>query len=69
MGFQRSEPMLSKTLPSGVGQGLIDALRGEPAGAARSAMILVGLIVTGLGYAIGRLGCGRMATRWLARGS
>ncbi len=44
-----------KTLPTGVLRGLMDGLRGDPAGLRRSGAIVIGLLVTMAGYARGRL--------------
>jgi GT2 family glycosyltransferase len=46
---------VSRTLPSGVLNGLRDGLRGEAAGLLRAGAIVVGLGVTVLGYARGRI--------------
>jgi hypothetical protein len=44
-------------LPDGVGRGVREALRGgDPAGILRAGSIVIGLGVTGLGYAVGRIG-------------
>jgi hypothetical protein len=42
-----------RTLPSGVGRGLRDALRGDLSGLGRAAAIVAGLAVTTVGYAVG----------------
>jgi hypothetical protein len=46
---------VARVLPAGVARGLIDALRGDPAGVGRSVSIVLGLAVTVAGYAVGRL--------------
>ncbi|MGA2520242.1 MAG: glycosyltransferase [Acidimicrobiales bacterium] len=50
------------TLPRAVVAGLVEALRGDPSGALRSAMVVAGLAAAGLGYgaslAVGRFGAG-----------
>lgn len=42
-----------RTLPTGVGRGLLDALRGDVSGLGRAAAIVVGLAVTTVGYVVG----------------
>jgi hypothetical protein len=42
-------------LPAGVARGLKQTVRGQPAGLARSAAIVVGVLTTALGYLRGRL--------------
>ena len=44
-----------RTLPAGVLCGMGDALRGRPAGLARSAVIVAGLVTTAWGYGVGTL--------------
>ena len=46
---------VSRTLPRGVLRGIGDAFRGDLAGLGRAATIIVGLAVTGVGYAVGRV--------------
>jgi GT2 family glycosyltransferase len=45
----------AKVLPAGVARGLKQTLTGQPAGLARSAAIVVGVLTTALGYLRGRL--------------
>ncbi len=42
-----------QTLPSGVWHGLIDAVRGDHSGIARSGAIVIGLTITAAGYLVG----------------
>jgi hypothetical protein len=44
-----------RALPAGVARGLLNALRGRPAGLARAAAIVGGLALTTIGYLAGRL--------------
>lgn len=43
-----------RTLPAGAARGLLDTLKGQPAGLARSAAIVLGLAATASGYAVGK---------------
>jgi hypothetical protein len=51
-GLESERRHATRTLPAGVGRGLAAAVRGDPSGLARAAMIVVGLLVTTAGYAI-----------------
>jgi glycosyltransferase involved in cell wall biosynthesis len=64
-GLSAERHYAAVTLRRGITQGLLGALRGQPAGLARSMTIIVGLLCTGTGYAAGVLH-GRRATlpRW-----
>ena len=42
-----------RTLPRGVARGIRDALRGDPSGLRRAALIVAGLALTSAGYAVG----------------
>lgn len=46
---------LTRTLPAGVRDGVVDAVRGDAAGLARAGAILVGVAAAGVGAAAGRL--------------
>jgi GT2 family glycosyltransferase len=46
---------VTRTLPTGVGRGLADALRGDRSGVARSLAIVIGLMITVAGYLVGLL--------------
>ena len=46
---------VTRTLPTGVGRGLADALRGDRFGVARSGAIVAGLMITAGGYLLGLL--------------
>lgn len=61
-GLSTERTYVRHTLPSGFLAGLGDALRGRPAGAARSAAIVTGLLLTTGGYLSGR-GEARQAAR------
>ena len=52
-GLSSERRYVSKTLPRGVNRGVMDALSGRPAGLARSAAIIAGLVVTLVGYTTG----------------
>ncbi len=55
-GLSSERSYAAKTLPAGVLHGLADGLRrGKPGGFGRAAAIAAGLVITGLGYARGRL--------------
>jgi hypothetical protein len=43
-----------RTLPRGVARGVVDTLRGQPAGLARSGAIIAGFTATVWGYLVGR---------------
>lgn len=60
-GLSSERRYVSRVLPLGVLRGLRDLFRGDPYGPARSAVILLGLVTTGVGF----LGC---AIRLKARG-
>jgi glucosyl-dolichyl phosphate glucuronosyltransferase len=49
-GLEAERSYVRRTLPLGFLRGLGQALRGEPSGAARSAMLVVGLLATTRGY-------------------
>jgi glucosyl-dolichyl phosphate glucuronosyltransferase len=53
LSSERSYAM--RVLPRGVAVGALDALRGDPAGLGRAAVIVLGLSVTMAGYAAGRI--------------
>jgi glucosyl-dolichyl phosphate glucuronosyltransferase len=52
-GLASERRHVTRTLPAGVLRGVADALRGRPAGLARSATITAGLAATAWGYGIG----------------
>jgi len=53
-GLSSERSYALKTLPSGVGQGLVDAVtRGDPDGIFRALAIVAGLAYTALGYVVG----------------
>jgi GT2 family glycosyltransferase len=52
--LQSERRYTTRTLPAAVGLGLLDGLRGRPAGFKRAAAIIVGLLVTIAGYLRGR---------------
>lgn len=54
-GLSEERRYTRETLPAAVGAGLRDAVRGDISGLARAVMVLAGLALTALGYAIGRL--------------
>lgn len=54
-GLEAERTYVRRTLPLGFLRGLGEGLRGDAAGPARSAVLLVGLLVTGFGYLGGRL--------------
>ena len=53
--LERERSYVTRTLPSGVGRGLADALRGDRFGVARSGAIVAGLMITVAGYLFGLL--------------
>jgi glucosyl-dolichyl phosphate glucuronosyltransferase len=52
-GLASERRHVTRTLPAGVARGVADALRGRPAGLARSAAIAAGLAATVSGYGVG----------------
>lgn len=46
---------VAKTLPLGIIRGFLDLVRGRPSGLLKSAMIVVGLVATTVGYIVGTL--------------
>jgi glycosyltransferase involved in cell wall biosynthesis/GT2 family glycosyltransferase len=52
-GLEAERTYTSRTLPLGVLRGLGDALRGDPSGLSRAAMIVIGLFTTTTGYLSG----------------
>jgi GT2 family glycosyltransferase len=55
-GLSSERRYVARVLPRGVVEGLADTLlRRKPGGAARAGAILLGLVVTGAGYLVGRL--------------
>ena len=55
-GLASERHYVAHTLPAGIARGLMDASRGQLAGLARAAAIVLGLTVTVCGYSIGLLG-------------
>ncbi len=53
-GLESERTYVRRTLPLGFLRGFRDALRGDRGGPARSAILVLGLAATGLGYATGR---------------
>lgn len=53
-GLSAERAYVTRVLPSGVGLHMRDALRGEPAGLARAALVPLGLAATGTGFVVGR---------------
>ena len=58
-GLRAERAYVRRTLPLGFLRGLRDAIGGEPAGAARAAMLVFGLATTTAGYAAGIARAGR----------
>ncbi len=51
--LERERSYVMRTLPTGVGRGLAEALRGDRFGVARSGAIVAGLMITAAGYLVG----------------
>ena len=54
-GLSSERAYVRRTLPLGVARGVMDLVRGRPAGIGKAAAIVVGLTVTVAGYAVGSL--------------
>ena len=54
-GLSAERHYASRVLPRGIRKGLVDSIAGDIWGAARSAVILLGLFVTAAGYGVGTL--------------
>jgi glycosyltransferase involved in cell wall biosynthesis len=52
-GLAAERSYATRTLPRGIADGVIDTFRGDPAGAARAAGIVIGLAATLTGYMVG----------------
>jgi hypothetical protein len=51
-GLSSERRYLAEVLPRGIGRELWRALRGEPSGAARAGAIVIGLLTSGVGFAV-----------------
>ena len=60
-GLSAERSYAARTLPRGIADGVVDTLRGDLAGAARAAGIVIGLAITFAGYTIGSVATRRGA--------
>lgn len=67
-GLASERTYTTRTLPAGVLRGLRDALRGDLAGVARAAAIVIGLVTTTAGYVIGSVRAPGTASEGVAGG-